>query len=237
MLLISFSNLTLHFFSCKAKISEYVSETIISSSPFRGTFGRPKINLITIDDRIEDAIEEIKNIQKNVCPHSGTQTTKKPLEDDFLTKEFGDLEIGKVPFTPELTAILKSRISEIENCIKYNIPLAAVILTGSTLEGTLFGLANNNLHAFNSAKSSPKDDTGTAKRFGEWTLNDLINVAYELGFIELDVKNHSQTLRDFRNYIHPNKQLQSKFNPTRDSAKISFQVLKAAISQISSKSK
>ena len=49
---------------------------------------------------------------------------------------------------------------------------------------------------------------------------------------DLNVKKFSHELRDFRNYIHPNEQLKNQFSPNIDTAKIGFQVLKAAVSQI-----
>jgi hypothetical protein len=46
------------------------------------------------------------------------------------------------------------------------------------------------------------------------------------------VKKYSHSLRDFRNYIHPYEQLSSRFDPDIKTAKISFQVLKAAIADL-----
>lgn len=42
-------------------------------------------------------------------------------------------------------------------------------------------------------------------------------------------------LRDFRNYIHPYEQWSSGFNPDEHTALISWQVLKAAIHDLSGK--
>ena len=69
-------------------------------------------------------------------------------------------------------------------------------------------------------------------KFQDWTLNNLIDVAKEVGFLNEDVKKFSHSLRDFRNYIHPRLQADAKFNPDEHTAKICFQVLKAAIYQI-----
>ncbi|MCC9063680.1 hypothetical protein [Flavobacterium piscisymbiosum] len=69
----------------------------------------------------------------------------------------------------------------------------------------------------------------------EWTLVNLIEVSCEIGYIKEDVKKFSHSLRDFRNYIHPNEQVKNGFNPDHHTAKISWQVLKVAIQQISHK--
>jgi hypothetical protein len=63
-------------------------------------------------------------------------------------------------------------------------------------------------------------------------LNNFIDVSHDLGLIDLNVKNYSHSLRDFRNYIHPHAQLTSKFNPDVHTAKLSWAVLQLAISQL-----
>ncbi len=78
-----------------------------------------------------------------------------------------------------------------------------------------------------------KNKEGKIKQFREWTLNNLIDVAHEIGFLGLDVKKHSHSLRDFRNYIHPHQQMISGFTPDKDTAQISWKVLQAAIADLS----
>ena len=152
----------------------------------------------------------------------------------FLEKEFGELHLEKLGLDNDITNILLLRIEEIKNCMTAHAPLAAIILLGSVLEGILLGIANQMPKEFNQSNSAPKNATNNAvKRFQEWSLANFIDVAYDLELINKDIKLYSQSLRDFRNYIHPYVQLTSKFNPNDETAKISFQVLKAAISQLS----
>jgi hypothetical protein len=66
----------------------------------------------------------------------------------------------------------------------------------------------------------------------EWNLSTFIDVAKDLGLIQHDTQKFSHSLRDFRNYIHPFKQMTSGFNPREHTAKICLQVLKAAIYEI-----
>ncbi len=93
-------------------------------------------------------------------------------------------------------------------------------------------MALNNPKDFNTASSAPKDKDGKVRKLHDWTLNDYINTAHELGLIKEDVKKFSHSLRDFRNYIHPYEHMSSGFNPDKHTAKISWQVLKAAIFQL-----
>ncbi len=81
-------------------------------------------------------------------------------------------------------------------------------------------------------KSSPKDKNGKVKNLSNWTLSNLIDVAYENRLLKEDVKKFSHSLRDFRNYIHPYQQVSSRFNPDEHTAKICWQVLITAIFQI-----
>ena len=108
-----------------------------------------------------------------------------------------------------------------------------IFLSGSILEGILLAVASKNPKAFNQEKSSPKDENGKVRSFPDWSLAQLINTANDAGFLKLDVKKFSHELRDFRNYIHPHQQSMSGFNPTKHTAEICLQVLKAAIADLS----
>jgi hypothetical protein len=115
--------------------------------------------------------------------------------------------------------------------------LATIFLCGSTLEGLLMDSAARHIARFNSAVSAPKDKVGHVRKLHEWTLDNLINVAHEVGLLSLDVKKFGHVLRDFRNYIHPRQQAVQCFAPDQHTAKISWQVLQAAIDGLSGKRK
>ncbi|KAA3599266.1 MAG: hypothetical protein DWQ06_10125 [Calditrichaeota bacterium] len=160
---------------------------------------------------------------------------EKAKEDEFLIQEFKDISLEKLDLEELIVGILKNRLEEIKKCLDTNAPLAVIFLCGSTLEGILLGIASRSPQKFNIAKSAPKDKDGKVKKFQDWTLNNLINVSYEIGFLKEDVKKFSHSLRDFRNYIHPFEQLSSNFAPDKHTAKISWQVLKAVIYQLGNK--
>jgi hypothetical protein len=156
----------------------------------------------------------------------------KNEEEKFLNKEFEEISLDKLSIEGVVIDILKLRITEIKNCLNSKSPLAAIFLTGSTLEGILSGFATKFSKDYNQAKAAPKDQDGKVKKLHEWTLNNYINVAHDLGHINADVKKFSHVLRDFRNYIHPYQQMRENFNPDDQTAKICWQVLKAAIFQL-----
>lgn len=162
------------------------------------------------------------------------ETCKKELtEQEFLSIEF-NIDIDKLHLSERIIEIIRHRIDEIKLGIGANLPLATIILIGSTLEGILLDVALKYPHKFNTAKSTPMDNkTGKPRNFPDWTLKDFIDVAKEVGLIKEDVKKFSHVIREFRNYIHPYEQMSRSFEPDLNTAKICFQVLKAAIYQIS----
>lgn len=169
---------------------------------------------------------------------NGEEEFEKKLnetEKEFLEKEFKGISLEKINLNPFLTPFLEERIEEIEKCLSSNSPLSVIFLCGSTLEGILLGIAENNPRDFNTAKSAPKDKDEKVRKLSAWSLNNFIDVAYEVGFIKEDVKKYSHSLREFRNYIHPYEQMTRNFSPDIQSARISCQVLKAALYQIASK--
>lgn len=160
-------------------------------------------------------------------------TQGKEEENEFLNREFTDIDVTRLDLESAVTNVLQYRIKEIEKCFSGSAHLAVILLAGSTLEGVFLGLAIKYPREFNSAKSSPKDTSGKVKLFHDWNLNNFVNVARDLDLIQHDTQKFSHTLRDFRNYIHPFEQMSSGFNPREHTAKICLQVLKAAISEIS----
>ena len=96
----------------------------------------------------------------------------------------------------------------------------------------MLGAAQSNPAGFNRANASPKSDDGTVRKFPDWTLASFIDVACEIGVLKPDVKKFSHGLRDYRNYIHPYEEMVSGFTPDEHTAKVCFQVLKAALASV-----
>jgi hypothetical protein len=163
----------------------------------------------------------------------GQPVAPKDPEKDFLERDFGKLSIASTNLDGSLIAVLEERLSEALRCLDAKAPLATIFLSGSILEGLLLGVACGNPREFNQAASSPKSTAGTVKPFHEWSLAQLIDVAFELGHLKLDVKKFGHALRDFRNYIHPYQQLSSRFSADHHTARICLQVLRAAVASVS----
>lgn len=168
-----------------------------------------------------------------VIVDSGKSTTTDVKEDEFLKMTF-NVNVDLLGLDSNVSEVIKLRLKEVEACISSEAPLASILLIGSIMEGILLGMATTYPQKFNQAPSAPKDkDTGKVRTFPNWTLNNFIDVAYDVGLLKQDVKKFSHVVRDFRNFIHPYEQMSSRFFPDKQTALICFQVLKAAISQIS----
>lgn len=154
-------------------------------------------------------------------------------EADFLKVEIEEIDISQLPVDELLKPVLEKRLTEMKACFKSEAFLAVIFMAGSMLEGILLSIANDNPRVFNQAASAPKSKEGKVKAFYDWTLNDLINVAHDIGILKKDVAKFSHVLRDFRNYIHPYQQMSERFFPDENTAKICLQVMKGALAQIS----
>lgn len=154
-------------------------------------------------------------------------------EQSFLNQRFSNVLTSKLGLDSQLERVLSQRLGEIPKCLKSGTPLAAIFLCGSTLEGILLSTATQHTEQFMKSISAPKSKQGTILQLTDWKLSALIDVAYTEKFLSLDVKKFSHELRDFRNYIHPYQQMVGSFFPTEHTARICWQVLQAAISQLS----
>jgi hypothetical protein len=165
---------------------------------------------------------------------SGKPQPAKPMQtdSDFLTHEFTIPNIQKLPIEQQAIPIVESRLVEARKALGAGAYLSVIFLCGSVLEAVLLGAAQKEPARFNRATSSPKSDDGSVRRFHEWSLAQFIDVACEVGLLKPDVKKFSHGLRDFRNYIHPYAQMVSGFTPDEHTAKVCFQVLKAALASV-----
>lgn len=178
--------------------------------------------------------DKAQNIANRLLGIRNKTNNKEETVQDFLNKDFEIVSLERLNIDGSVIDILDSRIKEIQNSIKTKSALSCIVLCGSVLEGILLGVASSRMKEFNKCEISPKDKkTHKVLAFNQWSLANFIDVSYKLELIGLDVKKYSHSLRDFRNYIHPYQQMASGFNPDIETAKISWQVLKAAITDLS----
>ena len=149
-------------------------------------------------------------------------------DDGFLSEEFEIPNIRRLPVAFAVSEIVEDRVKEAQLCLSSGAYLSVIFQCGSVLEAVLLGAAHNAPERFNRSSKSPKK-SGRVKPFQDWKLSEFIDVAQDLGLLKPDVQKFSHGLRDFRNYIHPYEQMASGFKPDEHTAKVCFQVLKAAL--------
>jgi hypothetical protein len=152
--------------------------------------------------------------------------------DDFLHSEFTMPNIQKLPIEAMAVPIIEKRLTEARTALTAGAHLSVIFLCGSVLEAVLLGAAQKEPARFNQAAVSPKDKNGKVKKLHEWSLAQFIDAACEVGLLKPDVKKFSDGLRDFRNYIHPYEEMKSGFTPDEHTAKVCFQILKAALASV-----
>jgi hypothetical protein len=181
-------------------------------------------------------LEKSRGIVARLCgksqPANRTQTA-----NDFLNHEFTIPNVQKLPIEIQAIPIIDSRLAEARKALGAGAHLSVIFLCGSVLEAVLLGAAQKEPAGFNRASASPKASDGSVKRFHDWSLAQLIDVSCEVGVLKPDVKKFSHGLRDFRNYIHPYEQMISGFTPDEHTAKLCFQVLKAALASVAGERK
>ena len=152
-------------------------------------------------------------------------------DDGFLSKEFEIPNIQRLPVDFAVYEIIQDRVKEAQSCLSIGAHLSVIFQCGSVLEAVLLGAAQNEPERFNRSSKSPKQN-GKVKAYQDWKLSEFIDVAHDIGLLKPDVQKFSHGLRDFRNYIHPYEQMASGFKPDEHTAKVCFQVLKAALADV-----
>lgn len=193
-----------------------------------------KLALTTLNEIL--AVEGLKIRINGIEPQLKKEAPNYNFEETEITTE---RELKPLPppnfenlgLESGIAEILQHRWDEIQICIDSKATVSAVIMMGSMLEGFLMGTMQRNPRVANSSASAPKKDE-KVKHFADWTLNDMIEVAHEVGWIQLDVKKFSHALRDFRNIIHPYQQLAYRTFPDMDTCNISWLVVQAACNDI-----
>lgn len=135
---------------------------------------------------------------------------------------------------PKMQAVLEQRWRECVICVNSGAPLAATVMMGGILEGLLLAKINQlpNQGPVFTAGSAPRDRAGKTLSLKDWTLKNYIDVAHELMWITTTAKDIGEVLRDYRNYIHPQKELSHGVTLVERDAQMLWEIAKGVIRQI-----
>lgn len=109
--------------------------------------------------------------------------------------------------------------------------LAAVIVLGSLLEGALLAKCLENNEAAQVSISAPRSN-GKVKPYNQWSLSDFIEVADNNFWIHKTRNDFADTLRDYRNMVHPFNAYHRGYRVDKPMATICWEVVKATLSDL-----
>ena len=156
--------------------------------------------------------------------------TKDPASAPFDNCSFPPPDFVKITGDEALSAILVERWGEINRCLETDAHLAGIILMGGVIEAVILSIVKRHAQKARKCKSAPLDKIGKIKKIRDWTLNELIDVAYDCGWIHQDAAKFGHLLRKYRNLVHPWEQLEREDEtPTKESCSLCWQTVRASL--------
>lgn len=158
--------------------------------------------------RIMNAAEKLDDIPPDFSPLAGNQQMR-----DILTR----------------------RWTECAKCVDVGAHLAAIVMMGGLLEALFVARANKlpDKHPLTSATNAPRDkSTGRTLNYQEWMLDSYIKVGCELKWITESAKDVADSLKEYRNFVHPAKELRYGVTLDLNDSAMFWQVTKALAKQL-----
>jgi len=173
--------------------------------------------------KLRKSLSEIRGYAIEPAPRDATPTSDAPPPFSTLVHD------------PAMQLILQRRWAECSKCIVAGAPLAAIVMMGGLLEALLLARVHKEptkTLVFKAA-TAPKDrSTGKTLQLQDWTLRHYIDVAHELGWITPSAKDIGEVVRDYRNYIHPQKELSHGIRLGDGDAELFWEIAKGISRQL-----
>ncbi|HEY4276324.1 MAG TPA: hypothetical protein VGM68_12620 [Rhizomicrobium sp.] len=135
----------------------------------------------------------------------------------------------------EMRDILTRRWTECAKCVEVDAHLAAIVMMGGLLEALFVARANKmpDKTPLTSAANAPKDKaTGKTTNYQDWMLDSYIKVGFELRWITESARDVADKLKEYRNFVHPAKELRYGVTLGLNDSTIFWQVTKALTRQL-----
>ena len=156
----------------------------------------------------QDALLEYVSILSAENTKSGDVEGDKSYSEAFLETRPSIPDFGFID-NRHSRDLLKIRMEQALVCFENRIYLPGVVLIGSALEGMLLGLVQDNWEQAQNSKCAPKNEAGKWKNFNEWSFEELINVAHDIGWMKDEGQRWAKELQGWRNFIHPSVELKN----------------------------
>jgi hypothetical protein len=196
---------------------------------------------------VDEMYQKIMQASHKDAARAGYVTTFKDIYDSLVQLRSSNMsklasaatvdtppDFSKLISDTAMQGILQKRWMECVICMTYGAPLAATVMVGGLLEGLLLARIHreSNKTPIFTAAAAPKDRQNIPRSLRDWTLQDYIGVAHELKWITVAAKDVSVVLRDYRNYIHPQKELSHGVSLTAPDAQILWEIGKSISRQL-----
>lgn len=152
------------------------------------------------------------------APTKNSPITKKD-ENDFSF--IGDEALRK---------LLAQDWMEAKKVVEVHAWKSGVVLCGGLLEGMLLDVltryeTDQRLIDFRKKKKASED-------IGRWTLEILVDASSELELLKKGTLHLGNALREFRNLVHPGRQLREQTNATENEARIAIEAVNLCIQEL-----
>jgi hypothetical protein len=178
-----------------------------------------------------DALKEAKSALVALRSAALTSPAIVPIANtDDLAPDFSPLAGNQ-----EMRDILTRRWHECAKCVKADAHLAAIVMMGGLLEALFVARANQmaDKAPLTNAANAPKDKaTGKTINYQDWMLDSYIKVGCELKWITESAKDVADKLKEYRNFVHPAKELRYGVTLGFNDSSMFWQVTKALARQL-----
>jgi hypothetical protein len=178
-----------------------------------------------------DALLEAKNALVALRASALTAPAlPEPENTDDIAPDFTPLAANE-----EMRTILTRRWHECCKCVNAEAHLAAIVMMGGLLEALFVARANKMpvKTPLVNAISAPKDKTtGKTVNYHEWMLDSYIKVGHELNWITHSAKNVADILKEYRNYVHPEKEMRHGVTLGFNDSQMFWMVTKSLVRQL-----
>ncbi len=132
-----------------------------------------------------------------------------------------------------LAKIVQRDYGELQRVRGVDAAKSRYVLCGGIIEGLLLDVLLRDEGKTKTAKKAPKLKGGVnVKPLADWNLGELLDVALELNRIETDAEQFSHGVRNYRNLIHPGKEMQSNQKVALEEADIAEKVVEIIIREL-----
>jgi len=179
-------------------------------------------------------LDALKGAKKSLIELRSTILTAIPSSIDAVAEDLAP-DFSPLVVNQEMHQILNRRWEECRKCVAANANLAAVVMMGGLLEALFVARANKmtDKGPLLKAAGAPRDKkTGKVLNYQEWMLDSYIKVGSELEWITDSAKQVADVLKEFRNYVHPAKELRHGIVLGSNDSAIFWTVTKTLVRQL-----